>query len=108
MEDWTPRDLEKLPEHYRYLRDHIDQPRMQFIVALGVAGGLGVGNMIYDAYVSETPMTEEEEEAKEKVPKFLGGLLLFAGIYYLLDIDSKWWNANEASLEAEKWLGANF
>lgn len=106
MSDLTPEDIARLPEHYRYVRDHIDQPRMQAIVAVGALGGFAIGKMIFDAY-SVPPETEEEAEARRNVPKFLGLALLAGGVFYALDIDSKWWSAESASMEAEKWLEKN-
>lgn len=107
MSDLTPDDFARLPEQYQYVRDHIDQPRMQAIVAMGALGGLGVGKMIFDAYRDPAGKTEEEAEADVNALKFVAGALLAGGLFYAFDIDRKWWGIETASVEAEQWLKDN-
>lgn len=96
--------VEKLPEGITYVRDHIDQPRMQAIVGLTVLGGFAVAAIGVKA-LAEGAQTEEEREAMRNVPKFIGFAALFYGTLYMLDVDKKWWRFETASKEIEKWIG---
>ncbi len=91
---------EKLPVKVQYIRDHIDQPAMQAIVAMSVLGGFGVAAMAIRG-MGEAE-TEEEAIAQRNTVKFVGGLIVAYAAFQLWDIDKRWWSVEKASQELEK------
>jgi fructose-specific phosphotransferase system IIC component len=93
--------IEQLPEKVRYVRDHIDQPAMQAIVAMSVIGGFGVAAMFVRGALTEA-QTEDERIAQRNTIKFLGGAIVAYAAFQLWDIDKRWWSVEKASQELEK------
>jgi bisphosphoglycerate-independent phosphoglycerate mutase (AlkP superfamily) len=104
-QDFLPPEgaVERVPGGIEHIRRHLDQPRMQAVVALAVLGGFGVAVAGVKAITTEA-RTPEEREAARNVPKFLGLSALVYGTFYLLDVDKRWWRMETASREIEKWI----
>lgn len=97
--------VEKAPEVFDKMRRDIGRRDMQFAVALGTAGGLGVGAIIVNALV-EGAKTEEEKEMARKLPLYVGAVGVTFAVFHLLDLDRRWLSPEgiEEIIE-DKWGG---
>jgi hypothetical protein len=95
--------IESIPEKVAYVRNHLDQPRMQVMVGVGVAAGFALALIAYKV-ATEPARTPEEKEATKGIFKLAGYATAVYGTFYLLDVDKKWWRAESASREVEKWI----
>lgn len=80
---------------------NLDQPQMQALVGFGVVGGVLLSLVIAEG-IKKSKMSQDEKDALKNVPKFVGAAVLTYGVFYLLDIDKKWWTLEGASTELER------
>lgn len=88
-DDTSLAPVEKAPEVLAKAQRDIHRRDMQFAVALGTAGGLGLGAIILKALV-EGAKTEEEKKAAKQVPLFIGAVGGTIAVFHLLDLDKRW------------------
>jgi hypothetical protein len=95
--------VESIPEKVQYIQGHLDQPRMQLMVGVGVAAGFALALIGYKALTAPA-LPEERRETNRGMLKLAAYATAVYGTFYLLDVDKKWWRAETASAEVEKWI----